>query len=523
MKSEIRKTGIVYCRVSAKEQVEGTSLNSQEKFCFEYAKRENVKILNKYIEKGESAKTADRTEFNKALAFCSNKKNKVDFFIVYKIDRFARNQDDHVTVRAMLRKSNTELRSVTEPINESPIGRALEGMLSVFAEFDNNVRTERTKQGMLERLKEGVWVWRAPFGYYRPCKGSNIAPEPEKSRYVRLGFEEYSKGIYTFQGIADFLNKRGARTERQKPISAQFIEKILKNPIYYGFIKQWGGHKGAFEPIISEELFRECRPENIQSVHGSPRSANNPLFPLRKLVCCKECGCSLTGSSSTGRSGKRYPYYHHSNNNCSSSKSIAKDKLETEFKKHLSQITPGPEYEKLFKAIVVDIWKERYKKVDIENAKIQREITVLEAERQKIFNFHRSGRYGDDDFIEQKAFVNERINQKRFSLKGKWDEEFNMDEVLEYCFSFIRTTSKTWEKANYSTKIRFQKMIFENGVEFDGEKFGTTGLKQVYKINQHSRADKSLMVTQVRNSWNQIIKELKEWDLFKKQANSSCL
>src|SRR5713226_401603 len=112
------KTGILYCRVYSKEQIENTSLESQERDCREYATKNNILILDVYVDKGESAMTADRTEFIKAISFCTNKKNKVDYFIVYKLDRFARNQDDHVMVRAKLKHSGTELRSVTEPIDD---------------------------------------------------------------------------------------------------------------------------------------------------------------------------------------------------------------------------------------------------------------------------------------------------------------------------------------------------------------------------------------------------------------------
>jgi len=147
-----------------------------------------------YVDKGESAKTVDRTEFTKAIAFCTSKKNKVDYFIVYKIDRFARNQGDHVVVRAKLKQYGTDLRSVTEPIDESPVGKAMEGMISVFAEFDNNVRTERTRGGMLERIKHGIWVWQAPLGYYRIKRGDNLTQESESAPLIRLAFEEWEKG-----------------------------------------------------------------------------------------------------------------------------------------------------------------------------------------------------------------------------------------------------------------------------------------------------------------------------------------
>src|SRR5665213_792227 len=231
------KRGVIYCRVSSLEQVDGTSIESQERMCKEYAKREGIEVLEVFIERGESAKTADRTEFMKAIAFCSNKKNNVSVFIVYKLDRFARNQSDHISVRETLKKYKTELRSVTEPINETPMGKMMEGILSTFAEFDNNVRTERSVNGMRERMKQGVWVWRSPLGYYRPSSKVNITPDSEIAPYIKLAFEEYAKGTYTYDSLSKFLNKRGLRSRYGKPIFPQLLEKILKNPIYCGIIR----------------------------------------------------------------------------------------------------------------------------------------------------------------------------------------------------------------------------------------------------------------------------------------------
>jgi len=391
------------------------------------------------------------------------------------------------------------------------MGRAMEGMLSVFAELDNNMRTERTKQGMLERVKQGIWVWQAPLGYYRPFKGAIITPDPNKSNLIKLIFEEYAKGTHTFKSIAEFSNKRGLETKQGKPMTPQLMEKILKNPIYYGFINIWGGHHGNFEPIISENLFMKCQPDYLKSSHASPRSANNPLFPLRKVISCKECQSPITGSSSTGRHGKKYPYYHHANKKCETVKSIPKETFEQLFVEHLQNITPDAKYEKLFKAIVLDIWKNNHKKIDEENTKIQREITALENERQKVFDFHRTGKYTDEDFEEQRGIISKKIIQKRLLIQDKWKEEFEMEKALEHCFSFVRNTSKAWINADYPTKIRFQKLIFKERIEFDGSKFGTASLSEVYRINQEYCADKSSLVDNKGFEWNSIENLARKW------------
>jgi site-specific DNA recombinase len=493
MNQEIQKNAIIYCRVSSADQLQGTSLDSQERLAAEYASRQNLQVLKVFVERGESAKTANRTEFNKALAFCADKKNKVSFFVVYKIDRFARNQDDHVSVRAFLKRSGVELRSVSEPIDETPIGRAMEGVLSVFAEFDNNVRTERTKGGMLERVKQGIWVWPNPLGYYRPHKGSNIMPEPSTAPLVRLGFEEYAKGTYTYESLAQFLADRGLKTRSGKRPYNQLIEKILKNPVYCGCINIWGEHEGKFEPIISKELFYKCQEGYKESSHLAPRYANNPLFPLRGSICTL-CQSSITGSQSTGRHGQKYSYYHHINYRCEKAQWMPKETFEQLFVEFLVDITPSGKYEKLFKAVVLDIWQSNYKKLDEQNARIRGELALLETERQKVFDFHRSGRYSDYEFLEQKNKINQSINQKHLLIQESRVEEFDMEAALDYCFGYVRATAKTWLEADYPARLRFQKLVCKEKINFDGQKFGTAKLSQVYKINQESQGKKSKVV-----------------------------
>lgn len=491
---EAQKAGIIYCRVSSKEQVESTSLSSQEKACLEYAKKHSIKILKTYIEEGESAKTANRTEFQKAIKFCGDKKNKSNHFIVYKLDRFTRSQEDHAILKGLFKRINVKLLSVTEQFDETPMGKAMEGVAAIFAQLDNDNRSERCSAGMLERLKQGVWQWQAPLGYKRLQKGENIVPDSKTSPLIRLGFEEYAKGIYTYKSIAQFLSDRGLKTKFGKPVSPQIMEKILKNSIYCGKISTWGGHKGTFEPLITEELFAKCQKGYKESIHANPRSTNNPLFPLRKVTACTECGISLTGSISKGRRGKGYAYYHHYNKACQRTKSIPKETFESKFAKYIKGISPDGEYEKLFKMIVLDEWKNNYKKIDEENAKINREISVMESDRQRIFEFHRSGKYTDEDFEEQRKLVSRRIEEKRNLIKAKWDEEFEMEEVLEYCFSYIRNIGKHWIKAEYPEKISLQKLILAGRIEFDGEQLGTADLRQIYAINQAYQLDKSSLV-----------------------------
>ncbi len=530
------KTGIIYCRISSKEQVEGTSLESQEKVCQEYAEKQNIRILSIFLEKGESAKTADRTQFTKAIAMCSKKKPKVDYFIVYKLDRFARNQDDHVIVRQMLKKYGTELKSATEPINSTPVGRAMEGMISVFAEFDNNVRRERCVSGMKERVRQGIWCWPAPFGYYRKERGSNIIPNDKIAPYIRLAFEEYAKGIHTYDSLAKYLCDLGVRMPSgHKPVK-QFVERILKNPIYTGYMEVWGErYKGTFKPIIDKALFKKCQDCYRHSPsHRMTRLQKNPCFPLRRLVICSKCYAPLTGSISKGGSGNRYAYYHHHHQGCPYAMFLPKQVLEDKFIAYLKGISPKDELEKAFKETVISFWKGDSNTLSEKQRMLRREISILEQDKLKAFESHRKGIYTDEEFIVQKRILNSQIKQKQSLLELAVIPEIDMEEALETYFHYARNAAEIWGKLDYPDKIQFQQLIFAGGkVSFNGEKFGTAqysliygenkgksddyrdasidvkeqasgtdDMSLVYAMNQSFDGNKSILVDHLRRNWN---------------------
>ena len=498
MDSAAQRTGVIYARVSSSEQVQGTSLGMQERLCKEYADREGIKVLAVFIEEGESAKTANRTEFNKALAFCANKKNTIDFFIIHKVDRFMRNFDQHGVMQAFLKKHGTKLRSVSEQIDESPVGRAMEGMLAVFAEFDNNVRSARSKSGMVEKVKRGEWVWAAPLGYKRLTKGGNLIVDDEVAPYIREVFQEYGKGVHSFRSLAAHMQTRGMCTRQGKKPGMQLMEKIVRNPVYYGLIKGFGLEvQGKFAPIIDEALFWKCQPKGKSKFRPGRRLVANAQFPLRRFATCTECGKTLTGSASTGRGGVKYPYYHHHKQDCSLAASIPKETLEQNFVEFLESITPNSKCENLFKAVVLDVWQSNFKRLDADNARIRKEIEALEAERQRVFDKNRSGVYSDAEFLEQKGFIDRKVAEKKLVLQEKQMEEFDMDMALDYCFRFVRETAKTWiELAAYpQQRERFQNQVFPEKVGFDGKKFGTTKMSLVYELNQKDSVKNSNLVT----------------------------
>ncbi len=142
------RRAVIYCRVSTKEQTQNLSLPTQRRACEEYCRREGLEIARVYMEKGESAKTANRTELNALLAFCRENEKNIGYVVVYSLSRFAREAREHHALTGVLAGWGIALRSATEPINESPTGRLMESVIASIAQFENDVKAERTRTGM---------------------------------------------------------------------------------------------------------------------------------------------------------------------------------------------------------------------------------------------------------------------------------------------------------------------------------------------------------------------------------------
>src|ERR1039458_5827479 len=307
---------VIYCRVSSKEQVEGTSLDSQERACKDYAAKNKLDVLQVFTDRGESAKFADRPQLLEMIAYCRKRKPSVHRVLIWKVDRLARNVGDHFNIKASLLKYDVRVVSVTEPIDANPEGKLLETILAGFAQFDNDIRAARTLQGMRHKIQEGLFPWKAPLGYRSVTLGAKKtepdAPEQPSFGLLQQAWREMATGSFTKAEIRQILTRRGMRTRSGKPLSPQSIDWIFGDPFYAGVVRDpWSGeeHLGRHIPMIDRATF--ARVQQIFSRRGRKvaHESIRPDFPLRTFVRCVQCQLGLTGSFSRGRS-QSYPSYH---------------------------------------------------------------------------------------------------------------------------------------------------------------------------------------------------------------------
>ncbi len=482
---------VLYTRVSTKEQVEGFSLDSQEKICKEFAEKQNWNVLEIFREEGESARTADRTQLLKLLTYCGKNKGKIDAVLIYKVDRISRNTADYQAIRANLSKYGIVIRAATETIDETPQGKFMETVFSAIAQLDNDNRIDRIKAGQKEKVSQGMWSWSPPMGYKSSVTGMII--DEEKAPFIKQAFELYSTGNFTIKEIARRFNKWGIKTKRGNKISPQTVTKILENKLYMGIIdvNGWNNEvEGIHEKIISPELFYKARMvRQGKSVSAVPRLVNNPDFPLRGIAKCYDCGKYLTGSKSTGRNQK-YAYYH-----CVCGKTrVRKEIFEEDFLYFLKQIQPNEDFIRLFKEILLEVWKLKQRSVLIEQQKIDKDLQVLKGLKTVLIEKNLKGVISDEDYREQIESLASRIIIKEVERSEIRDVETNIDYLVSLSEELFKKVSTIWLDSKFEDKLRFQQLLFPKGIVYKDENIGTEELGLPFKLIVNADVQKATLV-----------------------------
>lgn len=522
--------GIIYSRVSSDEQVKGTSLEFQEDLCRKYCEQKNIEIVEVYREEGETAKDLslnNRKKFLEALEYCRKNKNQIGAFIVLRVDRFARNTEDHFAVRKILLGYGTTLYSVTEPIGNKPAEKFIETVLAGAAEYDNAIRKQRCSDGMLTRINQGIYPFKPPIGYacahFKKRGEKKTEPDPLDEKtfpLIQKALREYARGIYQQKEIVQLLKQWGLKTPSGKSPTPQLVDRMLrKNLKFYAgiIVNPWTGEEkeGLHKPMITKDEMRQ-----IQSVlsgnsrnNSSKRIKFNPEFPLRRTVLCGACKRSLTGSVTHGNGGN-YPYYHCAYKTCSMyGKGIAKNILEKEFINLLEKITPKEKWFNVFRDSISDLWKERSKQFDTEVKRNEAYMLILETKKKRIFEMREDDSYTKEEFQNRKVEIEEEIESCKIALNTHRTDGFTIEKVLIYATDFIRSLAQKWLIMTISQKVRFQNLVLPEGIPYQKNiGFGTAKLGYIFELIQSFSVPKSSSVDLVGFSWNRFTEELKEWE-----------
>ena len=149
------KRAVIYARYSSDRQSE-QSIEGQVHVCTDFAKNNDYVIVGSYIDRAITGTNDNRAEFQQMIK--DSAKNKFEYILVYKLDRFSRNRYDSVMNKSILKKNGVKLVSATEPISEKPEGIILESLLEGMAEYYSVELSQKVKRGMKESRSKGLFT-----------------------------------------------------------------------------------------------------------------------------------------------------------------------------------------------------------------------------------------------------------------------------------------------------------------------------------------------------------------------------
>lgn len=308
--AEPLRYGYAYIRVSTHDQEE-LSPDSQERLIREYARAHNIILLHIFIDSGISGRKADkRPQFKEMIAKAKSKEHPVDVIIVWRFSRFARNQEESIVYKSLLKKVNVDVVSLSEPLIDGPFGKLIERIIEWMDEYYSIRLSEEVKRGMTENAHRGKYQTVAPFGYRNGDDLLEIIPE--EAEYVRMIFHKFYYEHMGFSPIAAWLNKMGVKSHRGGVWENRTVKYVLQNPAYKGYVRWNVGKdnlrkgasvsspdmicvKGDHTAIIDADFFDQVQ-EEIARRYRLPKSRPAASYGhwLGNLLKCSCCGSSLT-------------------------------------------------------------------------------------------------------------------------------------------------------------------------------------------------------------------------------------
>jgi site-specific DNA recombinase len=461
-KDESIQNCVIYTRVSSKEQMDtNQSLEWQKKFCMEYA------IKNKYQTKGyfggtyESAKSDERKEFSRMLKFVRASKEKISFILVYSLDRFSRTGDSAIYIAGELKKTGVNIIAVTQPIDTNSHAGALQQNIQfIFGKYDNDLRRQKTIDGMREKLLRGEWIGNAPTGYSF-VKGAitQTIIINEKGELIKQAFVWRAKGM-TYEQIISKLKPLGIN------IPKQTLTEIFRNPFYCGFMSHslLNGEvmKGKHPALIDEDLF--LRANELKKTDGYKSNKANDNLPLKVFVKDAESGAPFTGYLVK----KKGLYYYKVNKvgiKINRSTSIMHDK----FVELLNDYTIDSSHIEPLKIQLGYTWENLTETNTSEKKAVSLKLNEVEEEFYNLRKRHAIGTINLDIYEEFSVELKQKKEALLEQLETLDKKLSNPKELIHYTCNLASNLATDWVSGDYYQKQIFQNTLFPKGLAYDSK------------------------------------------------------
>jgi site-specific DNA recombinase len=419
-----------------------------------------------YTDPGTSATNMNRPGLQDMLIRIQEDKS-IGAVYVQDTDRLARNAGDHLTIKALLRKNNVELISVSQPgLENTPEGNFMDLVIAGVNQLQSQITSRKTLKSMEQKYKDGWWPTRAPMGYINSGTPDDeklriITTDPIRGPLIAECFKLYSTGDYSLIEIRDLLYKKGLVSSVGKRVAMSKMFMMMKSPFYYGAMP-WRGmiDMGKHEAIITKDLFDKCQQVLAENNHYACRRHKHN-FLLRGFVFCNKCGQRYTAEF---HPLKKKAYYHC---NRSSDQKKCNDKYVEVFdlENQIVEKFKGLQFSEDFINQVVNKMRSIYeeKKADVGNQKKQFMTSKVNFERkleiaeEKLIN----GIIDDAAFTKIKMRYREQIDGIEDEIH-KVEQTRNLKiDVIQDVLALMRNIGQTYEKAPTDLKRLYLGLFWD--------------------------------------------------------------
>ena len=413
--------GALYIRVSTHEQDE-LSPDAQIRLGLEHAKANNVIVPKEFIfvESVSGRKAKNRHEFQRMIGIAKSPEHPIDIILVWKFSRFARNQEESIVYKSMLKKDHVDVISISEPLVDGPFGSLIERIIEWMDEYYSIRLSGEVLRGMKEKALRNGYQSSPCLGYEAVGHG-----KPFQINEAEYAIVSYIMNLYDNQNmdetaIARKCNDLGYKTKRGNPFERRTIDRILQNPFYCGIVS-WNGveFEGTHEVRISKERFD--RRQRLIASRKRPMKARNVSTCkhwLSGLLKCSVCGATL---SYTGNN--KCPYFQcwkYAKGFHKTSVALSVKKAEEAVTTYFDQILSGTDFTYV---------RKNQPAADEAAAieQLQRELSKLSIRESRIRDAYESG----IDSLEEYKANKERLISNRLQLESELEALLKEQEEKE--------------------------------------------------------------------------------------------
>lgn len=488
------QTADLYIRVSTEDQKDkGYSQRYQEEVLRRYCEFHNIMVRYVYVE-DHSAKTFKRPKFTQALVVFHKQKSGANLLLFTKWDRFSRNTVDAYNMLKTLSKLGVSAQAIEQPLDLTiPENKMMLAVYLAQPEVENDRRSLNVHGGMRRAKKEGRWMGTAPIGYrniHTPDgKKKYIEPDPVQAPIVKWIFEQIADGTFTAASIYREAVEKGLKAHKGKCCSRNNFWNAIRNPVYCGKIKvdaykaeEAGLVAGQHAPLISERLFYQVQ-EVLDGKKRKPvvSKSCDDRFPLRGFLQCtdRDCGRILTASSSRGKLGVYYDYYH-----CTGKCKVrhAAGKIHESFEMELSKWKPHPAVKTLYALVLDDLNSQGTKSINKELMAIQDEIATIQDQLRQNRKFLLQEKIDADDYRAEKKECETRL----FKLESQMNDLIvlkpDIKPMFDDAIGLLENIDHAYKHGTLEFKREFLGSMFPGKLQFDGLKVRTQKVNEVGRL-----------------------------------------